>query len=269
MSEFVKNPTATIDHRFHYGDIEHFQYVNFGYCVFSRFLAPDAVQEGQASIDKMLNCLQPGRPADEVINAHEQEPWIWNLETQPAISDVIERQVGSDIVFWSSHLLCKPPQSGRRIPWHQDASYWNTKAIFSDALWIAFDDMNASNGAMAVLPGLHRSTLPRRQSKDDAFTEEIEPVAHLENVEQVKVLYDFPAGGAAIHHTMIPHSSATNTSDRWRRVLVLRYMAADDQMPEKTYEDYRNGAPFDREYYLVRGREVNNRQLKRCPEICQ
>ena len=255
-----------IDDHFNYGDAEHAHYQDSGYCIFHKFLTPEALREGQGLIDEMLNRLQPGRATDDIIGAHEQEPWIWTVATQPAVLDLAERQVGPNVVFWSSHLLCKPPHSGRRIPWHQDAPYWNVKATFSGAVWIAFDDMDESNGTMSVIPGLHRTTLPRRDSGDDAFTEEIDPSALPENLEQAKVQYEFPAGGAATHHTMIPHSSMPNTSDRWRRVLVVRYMAADGEMAPKTYEDYRTGAPFEREFYLVRGQDVRNQGLKRTPE---
>ena len=260
------NITPIIHDQFNYGDTEHAHFQDLGYCIFPQFLTPEALQEGQGLIDDMLNRLQSGRPTDDIINAHEQEPWIWKLATQPALLDMIERQVGPSVVFWSSHLLCKPPHSGRHIPWHQDAPYWNIKATFAGAVWIAFDDMDATNGTMSVIPRLHKTALPRRDSGDDAFTEEIDPSALPESLEQVKVKYEFAAGGAATHHTMIPHSSMPNTSDRWRRVLVLRYMAVDGDMPPKSYEDYRTGTPFKREFYLVRGQDVRNQGLKQCPE---
>jgi hypothetical protein len=84
-------------------------------------------------------------------------------------------------------------------------------------------------------------------------------------VEDNKVQYRIPAGGMAIHDTMIPHRSVPNSSDRWRRVLVLRYMRADGDMGEKMYEDYRTGDPVARRYFLVRGEDVLNRGLERSP----
>ena len=93
------------------------------------------------------------------------------------------------------------------------------------------------------------------------FSEEIDPAVLPENIEQVKVQYKVRAGQMCIHDTMIPHNSVPNNSDRWRRVLVLRYMGAEDEMAEKVYQDYRDNSDFDRIYYLVRGNDIMNRGL--------
>jgi hypothetical protein len=49
-------------------------------------------------------------------------------------------------------------------------------------------------------------------------------------------------------------NSSPKRSNRWRRVLALRYIAADAQFGAKTYTNYGAGAPFEREYFLVHGR---------------
>jgi hypothetical protein len=53
---------------------------------------------------------------------------------------------------------------------------------------------------------------------------------------------------------MLSHNSSPKRSNRWRRVLALRYIAADAQFGAKTYTNYGAGAPFEREYFLVHGR---------------
>ena len=100
----------------------------------------------------------------------------------------------------------------------------------------------------------------------ELFSQEIDPDALPPDIDARKVEYRLRAGQMATHHTMIPHNSVPNTSDRWRRVLVLRYMAADGDMGPKTYADYRNGEPFERRYYLVRGEDVLDRSLRRGPD---
>lgn len=251
---------------FRYTAADHDHYQRLGYCLFPRFLSAEAVTFGRRQIDGMLARLQPGRSPDEIYSAHQLEPWIFELATQPPILDMIEQQVGPDVVLWSSHLICKPPRTGRAIPWHQDAPYWNVSGNLSGAVWIAFDDIASDNGGMAVLPGWHnKGTLKVRERGTTFFNDEIDPSALPPDPEAVKVQYAFPAGGAATHHVMMPHNSIPNTSGRWRRVLVLRYMAADGVMGDKLYEDYRTGAKFPREFYLVRGEELSDRKLKRRP----
>ena len=60
-----------------------------------------------------------------------------------------------------------------------------------------------------------------------------------------------------------PGSWLLNSTDRWRRVLVLRYMAASGTAGPKEYEDYRNGEKFDREPFLVRGSDVSDKVFDR------
>jgi hypothetical protein len=74
-----------------------------------------------------------------------------------------------------------------------------------------------------------------------------------------------PAGGLAIHDTMMPHNSLPNQSQRWRRVLVLRYMSADGTVGPKEYQNYRTGEKFPREGFLVRGEDVSQRGYRRSP----
>ena len=133
--------------------------------------------------------------------------------------------------------------------------------------WLAIDDVDEGNGSMSVLPGWHtKGTLPRRDSHaSNAFNEEIEPGALPENIDDIKVTYRLKSGQMATHHTMIPHSSTTNRSERWRRVIVLRYIAADAQIGEKTYVCPITRETFDREAFLVRGRDLNDQGRRQTP----
>ena len=69
----------------------------------------------------------------------------------------------------------------------------------------------------------------------------------------------------ATHDTMLPHSSTPNRSDRWRRHIGFRYMAADGQLADKSYRNFRTLEPFPREFFLVRGEDVKGYGLKRSP----
>lgn len=251
---------------FRYSEQHHAQYEKLGYCTFDHFLTPQAVLEIRGHIERMINSLQAGRQSDEIIAAHHQEKWLFELACEPRILDMIERQIGRDIALWSSALVCKPPQSGRVIPWHQDAPYWNITGRLAGGIWLPVDDADAENGAMCIVPGWHtRGTLARRKTNDNLFTEEIDPAALPPDVDKVKVQYNLKAGQAAIHDTMLPHNSLPNHSNRWRRVIVLRYMSADGDLPPKMYDNYRTGEKFSRERFLVRGHDVKNLGLRVSP----
>ena len=253
---------------FQYGENQHKHYQESGFHFFDHFLTADALEECRTRTIQIVARIRPEGSPEEIINAHQcGESWIYELATQPKVLDMIECQIGPNIVLWSSHLLCKQPQTGRLVPWHQDAPYWNVKGNMPASLWIPLDDVDAENGAMSVLPGWHnKGTLARVKTGENLFSEEIDPVALPENIDKIKVSYFLKAGQCAIHHTMMPHNSPPNKSNRWRRVLVLRYMAADGEMGEKVYTNFQTGEQFNREYYLVRGIDVAGRGLERCPE---
>lgn len=245
-------------------DQTHFQAE--GYRVFERFLTDEALSFARQQLDRMLAERCEDVPLEEMISAHHHEPWVWELATQAPLLDMIESQCGPNIVLWASHMICKPPHTGVSVPWHQDAPYWNVRGRMPGAIWIAFDDIDQDNGGMCLLPGWHdRGTLPRETDRLGLFNESIDPQSLPEDVERQKLQYRFPAGGMATHHTMIPHTSEPNRSARWRRVLVLRYVAADGELGDKTYRDYRTGEPMARRFFLVRGEAPAGRSLPTSP----
>lgn len=261
----IKKPETLIHKDFHYGDEEHAHYEKKGYFIFDNFLTGEAIAYCREQMERMIGQLYSKFSPDMMIGTHQLgEQWICDLATEPKLLDLLERHIGPDLVLWASHLLCKQPQTGRPVPWHQDAPYWNISGPFSGSVWVPFDDIDDDNGAMAIIPGWHhKGTLPKlyRDKEFEEFDEEIDPKVLPENIDEVKVKYIMRAGQMAIHHTMLPHNSVPNRSDRWRRVLVLRYMVSDCETHNMEYEDYRTGVKFPRDYYLVRGRDTLNQGL--------
>ena len=122
---------------------------------------------------------------------------------------------------------------------------------------------------MSVIPGWHRKGTLRIQNSQfiEGFTQEIVPSVLPDDLKQRRVAYLIKAGQMAIHDAMIPHNSPPNRSDRWRRVMVLRYIAADSQIASKPYTNYKTGEPFDREFFLVRGADVLGHGPRRSPYV--
>jgi non-heme Fe2+,alpha-ketoglutarate-dependent halogenase len=257
-----------ISQDFVYDDTAKAHYQEDGYHIFDNCLTPQGVDTCRSNIERIVASLHADSIPEEIICVHQRgERWLWDLAVQPQILDMIERTIGPDILLWSIHILAKRPGAGIDVPWHQDAPYWNVSGNMPGAVWLAIDDVDEGNGSMSVLPGWHtKGTLPRRDSRaNNAFNEEIEPGALPENIDDIKVTYRLKGGQMATHHTMIPHSSTTNRSERWRRVIVLRYIAADAQIGEKTYVCPITREPFDREAFLVRGRDLNDQGRRQTP----
>ena len=261
---------SMIHEAFDYGDAEHAHYEKHGYTIFEHFLTDEALHECRQDLDRMLSRLHATCTPEEMICAHQLgERWIWDLGTEPKLLNMIERQIGPNIVFWSSHALAKPPRTGIEVRWHQDAPYWNVVGRMPGAVWIPLDDVDEENGTMSILPDWHtKGQLPRLIVEDGdkpLFREEIDPKDLPDDADQRKVTYRLEAGQMATHHTMLPHCSTPNRSDRWRRIISMRYVAADAQLGEKVYKDFRTLEPFDRAFFLVRGEDIKGYGLKRSP----
>jgi hypothetical protein len=79
-----------------------------------------------------------------------------DLATQAAVLDMIEKQIGPNIVLWSSHLICKPPRSGMHVPWHQDTPYWNISGPLPGSIWLALVVPKVRGGNRALLSAPRR-----------------------------------------------------------------------------------------------------------------
>jgi len=99
------------------------QFGNEGYVLLGRVLSNEGLAEARRHMDHMVDELHPRLQPDEFFSAHQQESWLLDLCCAPQLLDVIEDAIGTDIVLWSTHLICKRPQTGRAIPWHQDGTY--------------------------------------------------------------------------------------------------------------------------------------------------
>lgn len=146
--------------------------------------------------------------------------------------------------------------------------YWDPQQVFALVanLWIPFDDTDESNGTMSVLPRTHKDGLLPHTDLGDFFGYAIDEGGLPPDAEDRSVVYRLKAGQAATHSSYTPHRSVPNQSDRWRRVMTVHFIRADaETMGERHYTSYLDRSTFDREYYLVRGEDVNRRGLKRSP----
>ena len=60
------------------------------------------------------------------------------------------------------------PGDGRRVSWHQNASYGPLTPSKAVTAWVTIDDVDATNGAMQIIPGSHRQgKITFEESKPD------------------------------------------------------------------------------------------------------
>lgn len=238
-------------------------YHDDGYVFLGPVLTDAGLQGLRGETDRILLDRHSTVAADPIFSLHQTERWLLDLVSHPILLDVIERIVGPHIVLWQTVFLCKPPRTGRSIPWHQDLQYWNIRGTLA-SVWLTLDDLSDDNGTMYVLPGYHRKgALAHHTISSEWFTDTIQPGELPDCPDQQEVGYFFRAGEAAMHHELIPHRSPPNSSNGWRRTMLARYISADGDMPKRKYPHYRTGDDFDRQFYLLRGEDIAHRGLLR------
>lgn len=124
-----------------------------------------------------------------------------------------------------SMLIYKPPEVGGEVRWHQDATYLLAEPGPVIGLWWAFEDADATNGALQVLPGGHREPARLRfrregwRSWHETLDERPLPTEGARTLE-------VPAGTLVVLHGQLPHASAPNRSARSRVAATLHCVDA-------------------------------------------
>merc|ERR1712070_594412 len=143
------------------------------------------------------------------------EPLVVRLAKHRKVLALVENILGPRFVCWSAHLFCKLPGDPTEQPWHQDAGFWPLSKSRALTLWIAFDDVDASNASLTFIPGSHRiGPLPWHRTSTDhkLLTQEIPNVELLGRSCPVQMR----AGEASLHCDLTVHGSSGNGSDRRR-----------------------------------------------------
>ena len=179
----------------------------------------------------------PHIPYGNKHDAKAAQAWL-DFARHPGILDLVSQLIGPDIILWGSQVFCKPPVTGKAIPWHQDGQYWPIRPIATCSVWMALDDATPENGCMRFIPGSHaRGSIYKHRindSKDVVLNQEVDPSQFDESAGRDDVLR---AGQFSLHDVYLIHGSNANSSPRRRAGFVIRYMPAtsvfelDDRLP--------------------------------------
>ena len=175
---------------------------------------------GEFPSDKFLWTCDPDFPAA--------------VRDSPAAEAACRLIGASRVNVFYDHRMVKEPGAVSRTPWHQDLNYWPVEGEQVCSVWIAFDPVDKSNGAMEFVAGSHRSG--RRcqpfdfRHPDAVATDEFEPLPDVDahRSELRIVTWDLEPGDAAVFSALTLHGAAGNgTQDRRRRALSIRHTGDD------------------------------------------
>lgn len=150
----------------------------------------------------------------------------FDLITHPAILDIVESVIGSEILAHPQfNLRAKlPGEDETVVPWHQDLAYLRSDAeeTFMVNFWIPLVDTTLENGGMEVIPGSHKVGLIEHEH-------DMGPAGNFSGIPDERLPEGAPVacpirkGGLLIIQHRTAHRSVPNRSDHIRWSLDLRY----------------------------------------------
>ena len=155
------------------------------------------------------------------------DPFMHRLVGDDRLVDIVEQFIGRDIAMWAAHYIAKPPHHGQKVLWHQDGTYWPLEPMEVTTIWLAASESTRENGCLRVIPGtqnnrlLSRGELVEVPDGKNVLASGIHP-SQIDDSHVVDI--ELAPGDVSVHNPRIFHSSESNTSDKWRIGLTLRYI---------------------------------------------
>lgn len=174
-----------------------------------------AVERGEVEVS------EPGDAIRKITDLVQHDEVFRGLGTHPNIVGIIEQVLGPDLKMFRNDLLLKPPSVGSPKGMHQDSANWPIAPMDLFSCWFALDDATPENGCMRVIPGVHRNGLLPHVAVPDDYV--VVP-GHYDEADMVTA--PIKAGGGLFFHSLVPHYTGPNVSDRWRRAIALTYMSS-------------------------------------------
>lgn len=162
----------------------------------------------------------PVRKFEGVGMAREDDVFA-DLATHEGILEVVTQLQGPNLKLLRCAGMLKPPGVGSAKKFHQDAAYYPIHPMDHVTVWVALDGATTENGCMQVVPGAHTDGLLKHEA--EAYDTDI-TVAERDYDESDTEALPMDPGDALFQHCLLPHYTAPNESDRWRRAMIVAYM---------------------------------------------
>lgn len=210
---------------------------------------------GINALQELFADLATRLPDDVDINLvnmwHKASRRFHELCRTPTILDYVEDLIGPDFVQWGGQFFVKYPGDGSEVPWHQDAQYWPLAPHRTVTVWLAIFDTDYSNAAMQIVRGSHnRGAFSHHTNDMPNLVLDQEVDTELIDTDNIVTL-DLKAGEISLHDDGLLHGSGSNTSDRMRAGLTMRFCPTNVKCDLNVWPTF--------ESYLARG--VDRHQL--------
>ena len=204
---------AQIDHYNRLGYVQPFDIFN-----------PLEMSRIRSYFDRLMRDLGPAGAYG--INCYQARmAGLWDIATHPRILDHVQDIIGENVICWATAILSKQAGDPKRVPWHQDASFWKLSPARTVTVWLAVDDVDEENAAMRFIPGSHNKGAIKTSEMGDTSVFH-KGIADAERFG-APVSNTLKSGQISLHADMLIHGSEPNLSTRRRCGLTLRYCPPD------------------------------------------
>ena len=194
----------------------------------------DEIMLGKVRYDRMLMQLCPSAGNPELsrqtrefkgsslkyrkIQDLEQDPIFLTYIQLPLFYHITRRFIGERVSVFRSMFFNKPAEQGVLINWHQDGSGgWGVNIRPKITIWTALDATSVANGCLQIIPGSHKSVIPKKGDRLSA-----EEIA-IHAPDEKRLYLELESGEAVLLHNWTLHRSETNTTNRPRRAFSVCY----------------------------------------------
>ena len=178
-----------------------------------------AVERGEIEVEHTGDAVRKF----EGLGMVETDDVFRSVAHDDTITDTAAELLGPNLKLLRSAAMFKPPAVGSEKAFHQDAAYYPIQPMDHVTVWIALDEATTENGCMNVVPGAHTDGLLGHEAAD--YDTDI-VIAEDDVDRSDAVAVPMEPGDALFAHCLVPHFTAPNTTDQWRRALIVSYMDA-------------------------------------------
>jgi len=226
------------------------EFRNQGYLIIKEPVFPQAKFDGlKGYFENMLAALPPNERPEGMDVPHFVHPALFEWLFADEVLDLVEPLLGPDIALFSSHFICKPRGNGKRVPWHEDSSYWRGMLDPMEVVtvWLAIDPSRRENGCMQVIPRTHDNGFSDYDPVDPTKNVFATEIRKSQRDDSKAVAIELEAGQASLHDGRLMHGSEPNTSELRRCGYTMRYISARTRFNREKHNYH--------QIYLARGRD--------------
>lgn len=208
-------------------------------------------ETGIAPICNWSEGVDNPRSLRKTDNSHWSDSVLRGVATDPTIGAIAGKLMHADTIrLWHDQLLYKPGRGPGKetanVGWHQDFAYWQlAKEPTLITAWVAFTDVDLSNGCMQMVPRSHRWGLLKMSDFFEQNMEKLQDDMDIpENEKFTKEPIVMKAGQVSFHHALTIHGSGPNTTDEARRSMAVHLMTGETRYAQSQKGDLHFNSRF-------------------------